>query len=184
MPKGIYKHPSQCGFQKGHKFYGDLKKPNYFKKRHIPWHKGKKVDRNKYPNMGHLKPHTKKTIEKIKKKRAKQVITKKHRQNISRAHKGEKSYLWRGGITPKNRLIRSGIEFRLWREAVFARDNWTCQKCGVRSGNRKRVYLHSHHIKSFADFPELRFAIDNGITLCKACHTSLHHKGKKWRIKI
>jgi hypothetical protein len=86
---------------------------------------------------------------------------------------------WKGGITPINVRIRHSIEFRLWREAVFARDNWTCQKCKVR-GN----ILHPHHIKSFSKYPELRFAIDNGITLCKVCHEELHRILRRLRWKL
>ena len=86
--------------------------------------------------------------------------------------RGEKCNFWKGGITPKYRLIRNSPEYRLWREAVFARDNWTCQECNMRGS-----YLHAHHIKPFATYPELRFAIDNGLTLCKACHEMQHgHK--------
>ena len=101
-------------------------------------------------------------------------LTKEHRQKLSEAKKGAKCYLWKGGIEPENRLIRKGIDFRLWREAVFARDNWTCQKCKTRG-----CELHPHHMQSFADFPELRFAIDNGITLCKDCHWDFHKKNGK-----
>jgi 5-methylcytosine-specific restriction endonuclease McrA len=72
-------------------------------------------------------------------------------------------------------LIRAGIDFRLWREAVFARDNWTCQRCLKRGGQ----ILHPHHIKSFAKYPELRFAIDNGTTLCRDCHKLEHKKDEK-----
>ena len=71
--------------------------------------------------------------------------------------------------------IRKSIEYRLWREAVFARDNWTCQKCGIKGGK-----LHSHHIQNFAQYPEIRFAIDNGITLCEGCHSNFH---KRYGIK-
>lgn len=72
---------------------------------------------------------------------------------------------WKGGITPENRLIRTSIAIRLWREAVFARDNFTCQGCGQRGGN-----LEAHHIKPFAIYSELRTSIENGITYCTKCH--------------
>ena len=93
---------------------------------------------------------------------------------------GRKNPNWRGGTTPKNKIIRCSIESRLWRESVFAKDNWTCQKCGARNGNGKEICLHPHHIKNFAEYPELRFAIDNGITFCKKCHEEFHKRyGRK-----
>ncbi len=96
------------------------------------------------------------------------------RMKLSQSHKGAKSYLWKGGITPINQSIRSSLEYRLWREAVFARDNWTCVWCGQRSGNGIKIILNADHIQKFAYFPELRFAIDNGRTLCKECHYKRH----------
>ncbi len=60
---------------------------------------------------------------------------------------------------------------RLWRESVFARDNWACQKCLIKGGK-----LHPHHIRNFAEEKDLRFAIDNGITLCRNCHKEFHKK--------
>lgn len=66
--------------------------------------------------------------------------------------------------------VRKSIEYTQWRLAVFVRDNWTCQKCGVRSGNGEEVYLEAHHIKSYTKYPELRFEVSNGITLCYDCH--------------
>lgn len=98
-------------------------------------------------------------------------------EKISRAKKG-KPHLnqrgknhgnWKGGITPKNEKIRKALEYKLWREGVFTKDNWTCQKCGKR-GSR----LASHHLYNFADFPELRTSTENGTTLCKKCHREFH----------
>jgi len=93
------------------------------------------------------------------------------RKKLSEAHKGEKAYNWKGDESANKIRLRHQLEAKLWREAVFTRDDWTCQKCKQRGGK-----LHAHHIKSFANFPKLRFAIDNGVTLCKKCHQGGHKK--------
>lgn len=56
-----------------------------------------------------------------------------------------------------------------WRKAVFVRDQYTCKKCGKVGGT-----LNAHHIKTYKDFPELRYEISNGQTLCEQCHRQLH----------
>jgi hypothetical protein len=76
---------------------------------------------------------------------------------------------WKGGVSTKNNILRHSMEFRLWRETVFTRDNWICQKSGIR-GNT----LHPHHILNFSSHPELRFSIDNGITLSEKEHRNFH----------
>ena len=68
---------------------------------------------------------------------------------------------------------RRCFEYKNWRKSVFARDDYTCQICGKRG-----VRLNAHHIKSYAYFPNLRFSVDNGITLCEECHKSVHRKRK------
>ena len=99
------------------------------------------------------------------------------RKKMGEAHKGEKCHLWKGGITPKNNAIRSSLEYKLWRKTVFERDNYTCIWCGDNGvGN-----LEADHIKPFAYFPELRFAIDNGRTLCVDCHKKTDTWGNKGR---
>ena len=65
--------------------------------------------------------------------------------------------------------IRNSMEYRDWRKAVYERDGYTCQICGKRGGN-----LNAHHIKHFAQYPELRMDITNGITLCYDCHRAVH----------
>jgi len=88
-----------------------------------------------------------------------------------KAWKGKKNPNWKGGITSINILIRNSANYKLWRKACFQRDNFTCQKYGI-SGGRLVV----HHINNFADFPELRFAIDNGITLSEKAHREFHKR--------
>jgi len=82
---------------------------------------------------------------------------------------------WKGGKTDESKIWRKRIEYKLWREAVFIRDDYICQKCG-----RRGYQLHPHHIQAFAERKELRFAIDNGITFCISCHKGFHKLyGKK-----
>lgn len=87
------------------------------------------------------------------------------------SRKGMRNSAWNGGLTPEKARIRHSIEMRLWREAVFARDNFTCQKYKT-MGNK----LRAHHICNFKDYPALRFAIDNGITLSEKAHREFHKK--------
>ena len=99
-------------------------------------------------------------------------FSKETRNKLSKAQSGEKGNNWKGGVTSKNLIIRSSGEHKSWREAVFARDNWTCQKCKKRGG----VVLHPHHIQNFAQYSELRFEVSNGITFCKEDHNLFHKK--------
>ena len=91
---------------------------------------------------------------------------------------GEKNPNWKGGITPINKSLRNSKAAKTWRESVFARDNWTCQKCGNRSCKNNYLRIEAHHIRPFATFPKLRFEITNGLTLCKKCHDK-EPKGKE-----
>jgi len=58
---------------------------------------------------------------------------------------------------------------KLWKDSVFARDGYTDQKTGIKGGK-----LVAHHIQNFAQYPELRLAIDNGITLSIKSHREFH----------
>ena len=97
-------------------------------------------------------------------KEAKNKMSKKAKLRI-----GEKNSAWKGGKMaqyPEYERIRKSVEYLIWREAIFKRDNWTCVWCGDNKGGN----LNADHIKPFALLPELRFAIDNGRTLCVPCH--------------
>lgn len=77
---------------------------------------------------------------------------------------------WRGGITNENKKERQSDEYKNWRTSVFVRDDYTCQHCKKLGG-----VLHSHHIKSFSKYKDLRFNVNNGLTLCFNCHKKLHN---------
>jgi 5-methylcytosine-specific restriction endonuclease McrA len=93
-------------------------------------------------------------------------------------NQGKNCHFWKGGISREKYKLRRGGKWKKWREAVFARDNWTCQKCGKRG-----FKLHPHHIKLFSYFEKERFDIKNGITLCVKCHKKIH-SGKNQFKKI
>lgn len=101
-----------------------------------------------------------------------------HKIKLSEGKRGCKSHLWKGGITPINASIRSSKKMRDWRKAVFERDNFTCKECGLHG-----VYLEADHIKSFADYPDLRFELTNGRTLCRECHKKTDTYAGKGRWK-
>lgn len=69
------------------------------------------------------------------------------------------------GKTSEAFRLRTSAEYATWREAVFRRDDYTCQRCRKRGGK-----LNADHIKRFADHPDLRLSVDNGRTLCVPCH--------------
>jgi 5-methylcytosine-specific restriction endonuclease McrA len=77
---------------------------------------------------------------------------------------------WSGG--PKRPHLSP--EHRTWREAVFRKDDYTCQNCGARSSAGNPVYLQAHHVKRVVDEPFAAFDVDNGQTLCLECHRTFH----------
>lgn len=96
----------------------------------------------------------------------------------------EKNPNWKGGITPLRKLIRASFLYKEWRDAVFEKDNYTCQECGARSGKGKAIEICADHIKPFAViFHENKidslekamncmdfWLVENGQTLCRPCH--------------
>jgi len=98
-----------------------------------------------------------------------------YRKHMIKAHigknAGEKNWCWKGGITPLNKLLRRGSKWKIWRELVFLKDNFTCQNptCSY-CHNKMGVMLHPHHIKPLALYPELVYDVNNGITYCAEFH--------------
>lgn len=83
----------------------------------------------------------------------------------------EKHWNWKGGISKNHR--RETKEYIEWRNAVYRKDKFTCQACKKHCKD-----IVAHHIKSWNNFPELRFNINNGLVLCRSCHKKEHHKVK------
>lgn len=137
-----------------------------------PWNKGltKSDPRVLKNSLGHAdkmrgRRLTQEHKAKIGKSSRGHTLSPEARRKIADSKRGDKSHFWKGGITSKNEAFRKTLDYRLWREAVFKRDNWTCIWCRQRGG-----ILNADHIKAFALYPELRLAIDNGRTLCVDCH--------------
>ena len=81
----------------------------------------------------------------------------------------ENHWNWKGGVSLLNDN-RDSAEYKEWRRAVYVRDNYKCVKCG------SKEKLNAHHLKSWTIYPELRYDINNGITLCEKCHIKLHQE--------
>lgn len=94
------------------------------------------------------------------------------RVHSSTHQKGDKSHRWQGGKTNETILMRKSLSYKIWRETVYKRDDFTCQLCKERGGK-----LAAHHIKRFAIHRHLALVPENGITLCWSCHQSI--KGKE-----
>ncbi len=133
-----------------------------------PWNKGTKglIKSNsgsfKKGQKISIKTEFKKGISSWNKGKKMNKETRKKMSLAKLGLRGEKVNNWRGGISKRN---TSTYEYKEWRSKVFERDNWTCQTCGKRG-----CYLESHHIKGWTKYPDLRFNVDNGVTLCKECH--------------
>ena len=92
---------------------------------------------------------------------------------------GEKHHLWKGGRSKGYKTGYGSAEYKRWRTEVFLRDDFTCQDCKITG-----VYITAHHIKAFAHYPDLRFDIDNGKTLCEECHSKTDNYRAKGRKKV
>lgn len=141
-------------------------------------------------SMGHyVSPETRLKIGRA----SKDVFrTPEYRKKASERFRGDKSHWWRGGLTALHQnlrdLITSIYEYTQWRRAVFLRDNFTCQGCGIAG-----TYLEAHHIKHLQDILdefnitsveqgrlcEPLWDVNNGVTLCRECHNKT--KGQGWK---
>lgn len=64
------------------------------------------------------------------------------------------------------RQERNDSSYYDWRLQVYKRDSYKCKINNVDCAGR----IIAHHILGWAEYPELRYDINNGITLCLAHH--------------
>lgn len=109
-------------------------------------------------------------IEIAKQMKEKMSLAKKGRKmpwNSVPDRVGEKSPRWiKDRTLVKLDKERGGPLHKQWSKNVKQRDNW---KCKLADKNCKGK-LVAHHILSWRDYPEFRYIINNGITLCHAHH--------------
>jgi len=132
-----------------------------------PWNKGRKgvyskisLERFRQSHLG--KKQSRETIE----RRLPHLIGRTFRWKDTSKIRGANNHSWKGGVTAINSLIRNSVEYKAWRKAVFQRDRYAC----VIGGKAHGPHIQADHIKRFADYPELRFVVSNGRTLCFDCH--------------
>lgn len=134
-----------------------------------PWNKGKKLHYSVW-NKGLKRPEM--TGDKNP------FYGKRHTEETRAKMRGSKNGNWRNGASRKSDLIRKSVECLDWKAGVFVRDNRQCVICG--SMDR----IEADHIKPFSVYPDLRFNISNGRTLCHTCHrkTDTYGNTKKTRV--
>lgn len=92
------------------------------------------------------------------------------------------------GVKPRTYHLRKrpkhgGAEYKEWRMKVFKKDKFTCQICGKTSNELKKqgIKICADHIKPYCNYPELRYVVSNGRTVCVPCHKLTETYGSKAR---
>ena len=120
----------------------------------IPWNKGKKVPQITGINHPLFGKHY--------------FWTEEQKLKLRGLKSKERHPLW---VSNRSQLVKSEKKhldgrYREWMLAVKTRDDWKCKISNSDCNGR----LESHHILNWIDYPELRYEINNGITLCHAHH--------------
>lgn len=96
-----------------------------------------------------------------------------HRRKNSLSKSGERHYRW---IPDRTQLVKStkkhlDSRYRDWSRAVKNRDDWKCRMKNSHCSGR----LEAHHILRWANYPDLRYSLENGIALCHYHHPRTRH---------
>jgi len=78
------------------------------------------------------------------------------------------------GGSPERAKLFSRFEGKSFRAAVHERDGFKCRRCSASPTGKWALPVH--HVKPWARHPELRYDVDNGVTLCTPCHLWVHSK--------
>ena len=96
------------------------------------------------------------------------------RQKMSDAKKGKytgaENPNWKGGQISDADRGRRSYELKVWRIACLERDEYQCTICGATDR------LHVHHILLYDKYPERRYDVNNGKTVCVLCHEKIHKR--------
>lgn len=106
------------------------------------------------------------------------------------SNRGENNVNWRGGVTTLRKQIRECAAYKKWHKAVMERDDYTCQLCQQRGGDKE-----VDHIVSFAILMiqgnvqtleealayEPLWDVGNGRCLCPPCHKTTDTWGQGTR---
>lgn len=132
-----------------------------------------------------MKPMSEETKRKIgEKNRGKKYgpMSLEAKEHLRKLNSGANGTGWKGGITEANRIFRRSLGYREWRRKCMERDWFRCKISGYKG---KDIVVH--HIENFADKQELRFDVNNGITLRHDVHVEFHNKygrGKNTREQL
>jgi transcription elongation factor Elf1 len=67
-------------------------------------------------------------------------------------------------------ISRDDMRVKAWTQYIKMKDGFECQKC------HSNKNLQAHHCIPYSISPELAYDSNNGITLCKSCHSEFHNK--------
>lgn len=88
------------------------------------------------------------------------------KQKMSEAQSGEKSFRWNPDRSAVTHNRRNDGEYLQWRKKVYLRDNFKCKIADADCSGR----IEAHHVLGWAEYVELRYEVNNGITLCQVHH--------------
>jgi len=94
----------------------------------------------------------------------------KGKQNAMFGRLGKDNPNWDGGHSPERQTKYARYFWKELAKTILKKDNYKCQNCG----DKNKLVIH--HIKKWSCYPELRFEVNNLITLCENCHKLKHKK--------